>query len=157
MSIRLAILLCGKMKEYAGVDGSRSARRGLWVVIGDVFEQLKWGFRQEEVKWPCLIHFESHLLFFTCLLSHVAQTGRLPFHSEYGLFIAFTSLLFYMCTHCTLIFILCYWLYVCLCVTNYVLLFLSHCFALSWPGRSCKWELVLNWPTWLNKGEIKNK
>ena len=34
-------------------------------------------------------------------------------------------------------------------------LFLSHCFASSWPGRSCKWELVLNWPTWLNKGEIK--
>jgi hypothetical protein len=39
------------------------------------------------------------------------------------------------------------------CVT--VLLFVSHCFALSWPGRSCKWELVLNWPTWLNKGEVK--
>ena len=37
---------------------------------------------------------------------------------------------------------------------NSVLLFLSHCFALSWPARSCKWELVLNWPTWLNKGEI---
>ena len=33
---------------------------------------------------------------------------------------------------------------------------LSYCFALSWPGRSCKWELVLNWPTWLNKGDIKN-
>ena len=49
-------------------------------------------------------------------------------------------------------FLLCYWLYICL---SYVLLFLSHCFALSWPGRSCKWELVLNWPTWLNKGEIK--
>ena len=27
---------------------------------------------------------------------------------------------------------------------NSVLLFVSHCFALSWPGRSCKWELVLN-------------
>ena len=26
--------------------------------------------------------------------------------------------------------------------------------ALSWPGRSCKLELVLNWPAWLNKGEI---
>ena len=38
---------------------------------------------------------------------------------------------------------------------NSVLLFVSQCFALSWPGRSCKWELVLNWPTWLNKGEIK--
>ena len=35
---------------------------------------------------------------------------------------------------------------------NSVLSFLSHCFALSWPGRSCKWELVLNWPTWLNIG-----
>ena len=35
--------------------------------------------------------------------------------------------------------------------------FLSHCFALSWPGRSCKWELVLNWPTWWNKGERKYK
>jgi hypothetical protein len=40
---------------------------------------------------------------------------------------------------------------------NSVLLFVSHCFSLSWPGRSCKRELVLNWPTWLNKGEIKNK
>ena len=47
-------------------------------------------------------------------------------------------------------FLLCYWLYVCLCV----LLFLMHCFALSWSGRSFKWELVLNWPTLLNKGEI---
>jgi hypothetical protein len=28
------------------------------------------------------------------------------------------------------------------CLT--VLLFVSHCFALSWPGHSCKWELVLN-------------
>ena len=37
---------------------------------------------------------------------------------------------------------------------NSVLLFVSHCFALSWPGRSCKRELVLNWTTWLNKGEI---
>ena len=37
---------------------------------------------------------------------------------------------------------------------NSVLLFLSHCFALSWPGHSCKQELVLNWPTWLNQGEI---
>ena len=40
---------------------------------------------------------------------------------------------------------------------NSVLLFVSHCLALSWPGRSCKWELVLNWPTWLNKGERKIK
>ena len=31
-----------------------------------------------------------------------------------------------------------------------------HCFALSWPGCSCKLELVLNWSTWLKKGEIKN-
>ena len=31
-------------------------------------------------------------------------------------------------------------------------LFLSQCFGLSWQGRGCKWELVLNWPTWLNKG-----
>jgi hypothetical protein len=38
---------------------------------------------------------------------------------------------------------------------NSVLLFVSHCFALSWLGRSCKWELVLNWLTLLNKGEIK--
>ena len=37
---------------------------------------------------------------------------------------------------------------------NSVLLFVSHCFALSWPGCSCKWELVLNWHTWLNKGWI---
>ena len=36
---------------------------------------------------------------------------------------------------------------------NSVLSFVSHCFALSWRERSCKWELVLNWPTWLNKGE----
>ena len=40
-----------------------------------------------------------------------------------------------------------------LCVTL-CCCFLSHCFALSWPGCSCKLELVLNWPTWLNKGEI---
>ena len=40
------------------------------------------------------------------------------------------------------------------CVTL-LLLSVSNCFALSWPGRSCKWELDLNWPTWLNKGEIK--
>ena len=31
----------------------------------------------------------------------------------------------------------------------YVLLLLSHCFALSWPSRSCKWELFLNMPIWL--------
>ena len=30
-------------------------------------------------------------------------------------------------------------------------LFLLHCFALAWPGHSCKWELVHNWPTWWNK------
>jgi hypothetical protein len=29
-------------------------------------------------------------------------------------------------------------------ICNSVLLFMSHCFALSWPGRSCKWQLVLN-------------
>ena len=46
-------------------------------------------------------------------------------------------------------FIMC--LTVCLFMCNYVLLFLSHCFALSWPGRSYKWKLVLNWSTWLNK------
>jgi hypothetical protein len=34
-------------------------------------------------------------------------------------------------------------------------LVLPYCFAWSWPGRSWKWELVLNWPTWLNKGEVK--
>ena len=34
-------------------------------------------------------------------------------------------------------------------------MFLSHCFALSWPGHNCKRELVFNWPTWLNKGEEK--
>jgi hypothetical protein len=37
-------------------------------------------------------------------------------------------------------------------VCNSVLLFVSNCFALSWPGLSCKWELILNLPTWLNKG-----
>ena len=36
---------------------------------------------------------------------------------------------------------------------NSVLLYVSNCFALSWPGHNCKWELVLNLPTWLNKGE----
>jgi hypothetical protein len=30
-------------------------------------------------------------------------------------------------------------------------LFVVHCFALSWPGCSCKSELVLNWPTWLKQ------
>ena len=44
---------------------------------------------------------------------------------------------------------------VCLFILCVTVLFVSHCFALSWPGRSCKWELVLNWPTWLNKGEKK--
>ena len=33
--------------------------------------------------------------------------------------------------------------------------YVSNCFALSWPGRNCKWELVLNLPTWLIKGKIK--
>jgi hypothetical protein len=33
---------------------------------------------------------------------------------------------------------------------NSVLLSLSHCYVLSWPGHRCKWVLVLNWPTWLN-------
>ena len=37
---------------------------------------------------------------------------------------------------------------------NSVSLYVSNCFALSWPGRNCKWELFLNLPTWLNKGEI---
>jgi hypothetical protein len=63
-----------------------------------------------------------------------------------------------ICTHCTYIFLLCYWLYVCLSVTLCCCFCcFSYCFALSWPSRSCKWELVLNWPAWLNKGEIKNK
>ena len=50
---------------------------------------------------------------------------------------------FYCVTDCTFVYPMC----------NSVLLF---CFALSWPSRSCKWELVINWPTWLNKGE-KNR
>ena len=37
---------------------------------------------------------------------------------------------------------------------NSVSLYVSNCFALCWPGRNCKLELVLNLPTWLNKGEI---
>jgi hypothetical protein len=41
-----------------------------------------------------------------------------------------------------------------LCLCNSVLLYVSNCFALSWPGGSCKWQLVLNLPTWLKKGEI---
>jgi hypothetical protein len=40
-------------------------------------------------------------------------------------------------------------------ICNSVLLFLSHWFALSWPDRGCKWELVLISPTRLNNGEIK--
>ena len=40
---------------------------------------------------------------------------------------------------------------------NSVLLFVSHCFALSLPGRSCRWELVLNWPTCLNIGEKRGR
>ena len=38
-----------------------------------------------------------------------------------------------------------------------VVLYVTNCYALSWPGRSCKWELVLNYPTWLNNGEINTK
>jgi hypothetical protein len=52
---------------------------------------------------------------------------------------------FYCVIDCTFVYPMC----------NSVL-FVSHCFALSWPGRSCKWELALNWRTWLNKGEMKN-
>ena len=48
-----------------------------------------------------------------------------------------------------------YWLCLFIPCVSYSVLFLSYCFALSWPGRICKWELVLNSPTWLNKGEIK--
>jgi hypothetical protein len=55
--------------------------------------------------------------------------------------------LFYCVIDCTFVYSMC----------NNMLLFLSHCFALSWPGCSCKWELVLNWPTWTHKGEKKNK
>ena len=43
----------------------------------------------------------------------------------------------------------------CLFIPCVTLLFVSHCFALSWPGCICKWELVLNWPSCLNIGEIK--
>jgi hypothetical protein len=39
------------------------------------------------------------------------------------------------------------------CAVSLCVVFLSHCFALSWPVHSCKWELVLNWRTWLDKGE----
>ena len=56
-----------------------------------------------------------------------------------------------------LIFLLYYWLCLFYSMCNSVLLYVSNCVALSWPGRNCKWELVLNLPTWLNKGEIKNK
>jgi hypothetical protein len=36
-----------------------------------------------------------------------------------------------------------------------VSLYVSYCFALSWPGRNCKWQVVVNLPNWLNKGEKK--
>jgi hypothetical protein len=72
---------------------------------------------------------------------------------HYGLFIALPPLsyliptlyinFFYCIMDCVFVYSMC----------NSVL-FVTHCFALSWPGRSCKWELVLNWLTWLNKGEI---
>ena len=38
------------------------------------------------------------------------------------------------------VFLLYYWLRVCYSMCNSVLLFVSHCFASSWPGCSCKWE-----------------
>ena len=47
---------------------------------------------------------------------------------------------FYCVIDCTFVNFMCY----------SVLLFVSHCFALSWRGRSCKWEVVLNWTTRLN-------
>jgi hypothetical protein len=37
---------------------------------------------------------------------------------------------------------------------NSVLLFFVALLCFIWPGRSCKLELVLNWPTWLNKGDF---
>lgn len=30
--------------------------------------------------------------------------------------------------------------------------FVSASSGASWPGCNCQWELVLNWPFWLNKG-----
>jgi hypothetical protein len=51
---------------------------------------------------------------------------------------------FYCIIDCMFVYSMCY----------SVLLYVSNFFALSWPGRSCKWELVLNKPTWLNEGEI---
>ena len=49
----------------------------------------------------------------------------------------FMDLLFYFV-------LLCYWLCFVYSMCNSVLLYVLNCYALSWPGRSCKWELVLN-------------
>jgi hypothetical protein len=63
----------------------------------------------------------------------------LPYLPSLTIFAHTVYSFFYCVIDCTFIYPMC----------NTVLL-LSHCFALSWPGSSCKWQLVLNWPTWLN-------
>jgi hypothetical protein len=64
-----------------------------------------------------------------------------------------TSLIYVICTNAV------YRLFYCVVDCTFVysmcnsVLCVSHCLALS--GRSCKWELILNWSTWLSIGEIK--
>jgi len=55
---------------------------GQLVVVGDVFDQLNRGFRQEEVNVHRLsvrTSLGELSCMFTCLLLQVVQTGRLPF------------------------------------------------------------------------------
>jgi hypothetical protein len=77
----------------------------------------------------------------------VCKPPNLPTSSPYCVYLLFCSsahqypylpiiivLFFYCVVDCTLVYSMC----------NSVLLLVSHCFAFSWPGRSCKLELVLN-------------
>ena len=88
----------------------------------------------------CTFIFCTSITLVFKLISHYG----LPYRYDLTSFAHTVYRLFYFVIDCMFVYSMC----------NTVLLFMSHCFALSWPGLSCKWELVLKWPTWLNKGEI---
>ena len=74
---------------------------------------------------------------------------------HHGIFLPLPPLSHLICSHRILFCFYCIidCMFVLLHITT-LCCYVSNCSALSSPGRNCKWELVLNLPTWLNKGEI---
>ena len=126
-------------KHLSPSPAVRVAHRSLHLYIAQTTTSSPTVFIDFAPLHPSISTLHTHLLSnipFQCFTCYIVFTSPpWPFFCLY---------LPYLTSFAHIVYRLIFLLYVCFtpCVT--LLLNVSNCFALSWPGRSCKWELVLN-------------